>query len=212
VVPAAVPAGRPDLLHLSQRWPTVYQDAQVRVIENRNALPRAWIVHEAQQVAPGEALAPLAAGTVDPRQVVLVEEPPPAMAQPSDPAADRATVTTYEPDGLRLQTRTIAPGLLVLSEVAYPAWRAYVDGEPVEILTANHILRAIPIPPGEHTVEFRFESRALRLGVAISLLAVLVLLGLLATAAWHRYLPSSRRRTVVSTDLTGTRRVGDDHP
>ncbi len=79
------------------------------------------------------------------------------------------------------------PGLLLLSEVAYPAWRAYVDGEPREVLTADHLLRAVPIPAGERTVELRFESRALRFGVMISLVAFLGLLGLLAAAAGCRH-------------------------
>ena len=39
-----------------------------------------------------------------------------------------------------------APGLLVLSEVYYPAWKAYVDDLPVPLLAANHALRAVPVP------------------------------------------------------------------
>ena len=186
VIPAVIPPGRLDLERLVGQHPRVYADAQVQVLENQDALPRAWIVHEARQVAtPAEALTALASGAVDGRTVALLEDSPPALAPAANPAADRAIVTAHEPDRLRIQTSTTTPGLLVLSEIAYPAWQAYVDGEPAPILTANALLRSVPIPAGEHTVELRFESAALRLGVAVSLIAFLALLGLLIAAGWR---------------------------
>jgi uncharacterized membrane protein YfhO len=58
--------------------------------------------------------------------------------------------------------------LLVLSENAYPGWRARVDGAEVPIHRADITLQGIVVPPGTHRVEFTMESRTLRAGVALS--------------------------------------------
>jgi hypothetical protein len=79
VVRAEVPPGRPDLLHLSQRHRTVFADGAFRVLRASDALPRAWIVHEASHVEGEEALRLLADGTVDPHRVALVEATPPEL-------------------------------------------------------------------------------------------------------------------------------------
>lgn len=194
VVPMETPTDRPDLLWLTQHYPTVYQDDRVKVLENPGALPRAWIVHEARQIEAEEALPLLASRTVDPRQTALLEDAPPMVAQPNDPAADRASIFASDPDHVRIRTTTDAPGLLILSEIMYPAWKAYVDGKSVSIQTANHALRAVPIPAGTHLVEMRFESRALQVGTGLSLASHLALAGIIVVALW-RHWRSSRNST-----------------
>lgn len=179
VVPAAAEPDRPDLDRLKDRLPTVYADDDVAILENRAALPRAWIVHDARRTSSTGALAELAAGRVDPRAVALVEEAPPPLAPAADAAADVAAVTAYEADRFRVRTRTDAPGLLVLSEMADPDWRATVDGSAAPILVANGLLRAVPIPRGDHVVELRYDSPRLKLGTAISVAAYALIV-----AAW----------------------------
>jgi uncharacterized membrane protein YfhO len=87
-------------------------------------------------------------------------------------------VKTYEADRIQLETATGAPGLIMLSETYYPAWKAYVDGRPVPIYVADHVLRAVPVPAGEHTVELRYESWSLRVGLVVSLISYLVFIAL----------------------------------
>ena len=193
VVPAIAPPDRADVQRLIATLPTVYADDRVRVLENREALPRAWLVHEATETTAAEALRLLATGAVDPRRTALLEDEPPVLASPTDPAADRAAVTSYAPEHIRVATRSDAPGLLMLSEVHYPAWHAYVDGEPVAVRRADHLLRAVPIPAGEHTVELRYESTSLRVGLAISLATATAVIALLATAAWRLRGPGTAR-------------------
>ncbi|MBA2362874.1 MAG: hypothetical protein H0V86_05030, partial [Chloroflexia bacterium] len=127
VVPRATVNHRNDLQRLTEIHPTVYRDASVRVLRRQQSLPRAWLVHEAQRVKRGEALALIGSGTVDPRRVALLEDPPPPLALPPDPTSDRVRVDLYEPGRIRASTSTGAAGLLVFSEVYYPAWKAYVD-------------------------------------------------------------------------------------
>jgi len=195
LVPAVIPLGRTDLERLDKQHPTVYADAQVRVLENRDALPRAWIVHEARQVAtPVEALALLASGAVDPRRVALLEQTSPDLALPSNPASEEATITLQEPDKLRVTVRTDASGLLVLSETADPGWRAEVDGKPASILTADYLLRAVPVPAGEHTVELRYAPPTLKVGTAVSLLSYAGLVGAGFAAALVNWWSAQQRR------------------
>ncbi|CAA9471537.1 MAG: hypothetical protein AVDCRST_MAG12-818, partial [uncultured Rubrobacteraceae bacterium] len=186
IVPADVDAEQNALLELKDAHPTVYGDERVEVLENRDALPRAWIVHSARRSPPSETLKQLGSGAVDPRETALLERTPPDLDQPEDPSADRATVTEYEADRMSLRTATGARGLLVLSEAYYPAWRAYVDGEPVPLYVADHALRAVPVPAGEHSVELRYESWSLRTGLAVSLTAYLALAVLVVSAARRR--------------------------
>jgi uncharacterized membrane protein YfhO len=110
------------------------------------------------------------------------------MSQPEDPSADRVSITEYGADSMELESTTGAPGLLVLGEVYYPAWKAYVDGEPAPVYLTDHLLRSVPIPAGEHTVELRYESWTLWAGMAISLvtLTVLVALAVVAGAQFWR--------------------------
>jgi len=169
--------------------PTVYEDGQTRVLENQEALPRAWIVHSAQRVGSGkEALDLLDSDKVDPKETVLLEEElPQQMSQPDPASAERAEVKEYQPNRIQVETSTEGPGLLVLSEVYYPSWKAYVDGQPTSIHVADQLLRAVAIPAGEHTVELRYESWTLRAGVTISLVAYGALIALAVITGARRW-------------------------
>jgi len=190
IVPADTPPeSQPGLQRvLRAQHPTVYEDDRLKVLENQETLPRAWIVHSARQVgSKEEALDLLSADQVDPEETALLEDIPPEMSQPDDTSADQASVTEYGADRIELESSTEAPGLLVLSEIYYPAWKAYVDGEPAPVYVTDHLLRSVPVPAGEHTVELRYESWTLRVGVAISLIVCAALIALAVTVGVRRW-------------------------
>jgi hypothetical protein len=168
VVPVDVPAGRPDLLHLSQRYRTVYADERVRVLENDKALPRAWIVHDVRKVNYGEAIPLLASGQVDPLKTALVEDVPPLTGGAVDGQAESVKVEQTTGDTVRLDVTATAPGMVVMSDTYDPGWKAYVDGKQVQVYVADHALQAVPIEAGAHTIELRYEPLSLRLGILIS--------------------------------------------
>ena len=92
------------------------------------------------------------------------------------------TLTEYVPNALRYQSENDFDGLAVFSEMHYPnGWTAYIDGKETEHFRVNYALRALRIPAGSHSIEFRFEPEVVRTGskitLASSLVFVLLLLG-----------------------------------
>jgi hypothetical protein len=51
-------------------------------------------------------------------------------------------------------------GWVVLNDLWHPWWFAEVDGKPAPMLRANVLFRAVAVPPGRHTVRFRFRPVA----------------------------------------------------
>ena len=177
---------------LKREYPTVYKDEQVTLLENRDALPRAWVVHDARQTQPDKALEQLSSGEVDPRRTALLEEKLPELPGAPETSGE-ARVTSYQPEKIEVEAQSGEPGLLMLSEIYHPAWKAYVDGEPVPVYRADYTLRAVPVPAGEHTVELRYESRALTAGLVTSLLTTAALVALVAAR-----MVTTRRRNAPS--------------
>lgn len=69
-------------------------------------------------------------------------------------------------------------GLVYFSEVFYPAFKAYVDGQPAKILKADFCMRAVQVTSGKHVVEMRYESDTLSKGLSLTLItSVLFLIG-----------------------------------
>ncbi len=193
VIPAVIPPDRDDFRQLLATHPVVYRDADVQILERTTAHPRAWLVHAARQVEPGGALPLLTSGTLDPRETAIIESPPPLLERPADLSADRADVLDFAPERITLRVSTNAAGLLVLSEVNYPGWEVFVDGQPAESYVADHLFRAVAIPPGQHLVEWRYDDDATTYGLALTI-ATIAGFGLLGTAPlWRR--PATRTQT-----------------
>ncbi|HEX6940050.1 MAG TPA: YfhO family protein [Longimicrobiales bacterium] len=138
------------------------------VYENTRVLPRAFLAPTATRVAEGAALDRMRAADFDPaREVVLYEEPP---IKGVDPASfeGKARVLRHEPAVVEVAVQASDSAYLVLTDNYYDGWTASVDGAPAPLLRADHTFRAVPVPPGAHTVEFRFAPRPLRTGFMIT--------------------------------------------
>jgi hypothetical protein len=90
-----------------------------------------------------------------------------------------------EPNRVLVQNAK-GPGLLVLSEIAYPGWIVRVDEQPADVEPVAGLLRGVHLEAGNHQV--MFEYRPLRVVVGVGL-AVLAWLAMIVVAA----LPGLRR-------------------
>lgn len=80
-----------------------------------------------------------------------------------------------DPDEQGFKVSLNRSGWVVFSEVMYPGWKAWVDGNPSALYTANHDFRAVWVPAGTHEVWFRYQPvwwKPLLWGLVLWLLSV----------------------------------------
>lgn len=147
-------------------------DGREVVVKNNAVLPKAWLVPAAVVIADRQQrLATLLNPGFNPRDVALVETLPELpLAQPGTAGSPgSARVATYTAGKITVQAETKQNALLVLGDKYYKGWRAFVDGREVTIHPVNHVLRGIYLPPGNHTIEYRFDPAPYRVGKWLSL-------------------------------------------
>ena len=144
------------------------------VLTNRAALPRVFVPERVEYLADTqERLRRIAAADFDARRVAYVESPtelPPR-------CAGSARITAENPTQVSVSARMETPGLVVLADLWDNGWRAYLDGQPVPILRANHAIRGVRVPAGNVTLEFRYQPASFAWGLRVCGLAMVVLLG-----------------------------------
>jgi len=88
---------------------------------------------------------------------------------------------------------TPAANLAVFVEQFDPGWSATVDGKPAPVLTANWVMRAVPIPAGAHRIELAYHAPGLRLALWLSLVGLMMIVALAIRAIRRPRLSSARR-------------------
>ena len=68
-----------------------------------------------------------------------------------------AKITSYEDDGVAIETNAQRSAILVLNDLYYPGWTASVDGAPAPIARVNMLFRGVETPAGRHKVIFSFH-------------------------------------------------------
>ncbi|MDP3685852.1 MAG: YfhO family protein [bacterium] len=118
--------------------------------------------------------------TARPRVEVLADLPK-EITDPFPPQAGTATIVSETPQRLTMTVENPAKNLaaLVLRDSWYPGWQATLDGAPIPVERAESIFRGVLVPPGTHTVTFRYRPRALYVGIVVSSIALVALGGML---------------------------------
>ena len=170
------------------------QGGKTMPIQNPYTLGNAWFVDKVQYVNnANEEIESL--HKVMPAKVAVVDK---KFAEQVKPVAVSDSLrfvklVAYEPNDLKYEVSSEKGGVVVFSEIYYPGWQAYIDGVEAPHGRADYILRAMNVPAGKHTVEFKFDPKSLHTTetiafVALGLLAmaVLLLLVLQGKALWGK--------------------------
>ena len=169
------------------------EGGQTFPVMNPHANGNGWFVKEVRYV-PDADHEILGLHEVNPKEVALVQDKFKDMlggqvVQPVDSTCG-VTLTKYDANALEYEVVSPRGGVVVFSDIYYPGWQAWVDGEPVDVACADYILRAIKVDAGKHAVAFKFDPKSLHVTEAVAngamVVLLLVLLFVLGRAVWQR--------------------------
>ena len=167
-------------------------EGALSVVEFGQVLPRVRLYrHWEVQAEDAAVLARLRDPRFDPwHSILLAASPVPSEApgsvsavRPSEP--DSTEILAWAPKWIRIHTRSVDPTILLLNEHWAPGWQATVDHQAVTVLRANHLMRAVSVPAGEHEVVFHFRPPMKTLWISLGTMLALTGAVLLQPGGWR---------------------------
>ncbi len=151
----------------------------ITIYDNPDVLPRVYLSRDTR-IAKSlrEANEALEADDFTPGTSILVEEQLPLGSESEN--QETATIINESATRIRIATSSMkTPTMLVLADTYYPEWRATIDGAYTRIYPVNINQRGVIVPPGDHTVEFGYNSEYYRRGRSIGVASIIIILFLM---------------------------------
>lgn len=157
-----------DKTSVDQITPSLYKIKQT--------LPRAYIVPNAIVVkSRNELIKNLEDKNFDFKKYILLEKKPYVSILNSSNYKE-ANIISYKPNKIDIIIPMENPGFLVLSEIWYPGWKAFVNGKQTEIYKTNYIFRSIYLNKGLKNIAFIFDPLSYKIGKLISVSSLIIIL------------------------------------
>jgi hypothetical protein len=173
--------GRPEAAHLrlhARRWPAALWHVSA-------SQPLARLVGAAPTASSLEqVLAEIAHASPSLFQAAPAEIPAALAKRISPHARGTVHILSAQPGLWRLSVQTPTGGLLVVTDRAYPGWRAILDGHPAWWGRAYGVLKCLYLPPGTHYATLIYWPTAAVLGQFLMLAATIAALAILTTSGF----------------------------
>lgn len=155
-----------------------YSDEANGVLPNNAANGPAWFVTEIDAAStPNEVMDQL--GEINTKTTAVVNTFDFSLQKTQLSGGGQIRVQEHTPKKITYQSTANSDAFAVFSEIYYPkGWEATIDGEKVDILRCNYVLRALQIPAGEHEIVFEFKPRAYLLGSKVNMAVAFAFIGI----------------------------------
>ena len=159
---------------LNTKYFIVGDQQKPQITPNPEANGNAWFVSDIKFVNnPNEELNET--GNVDTKNIAVISKDDKAYFNGKNLVKDSTAyldLKTYQPNELSFESASKTPQLAVFSEIYYPhGWNVYLDGNKVDYIKANYLLRALYVPAGKHKIEMKFEPAVIEKGKLFSMIS-----------------------------------------
>lgn len=167
----------------------IHQSANGYVYQRPSALPLARLVTDVQVIPEDTAaLEATRIASWDPATTVILNEEPGCRltAAPRD-SSSQVRIIERRPGYWLVETESLNPAILVMSETAFPGWRVKVNDLDTPWYTAYTALRAVCVAAGTQRVEWKFDPWTVKMGMAISLFIMFMLTAAAFPSIYRRF-------------------------
>lgn len=170
------------------------KEGKVSPIINPDANGNAWFVNKVDLVKNSDGEMKALDKFNSKEEAVINENEFAAIKNKAFAKDSSATITlnSYQSNNLKYTSTNSKEGLAIFSEMYYEkGWKALIDGKETPIMRADYALRAIIIPAGKHSIEFKFDPQVVKTGGTITLFSCL---GMLLILGGGIYFERSKKR------------------
>lgn len=130
------------------------KEGQTYLYENKDVFPRVFIAENTVVTKNSdETITKMWELQKKLRTVAVISE---KLDLPNKKLRDEfADIISYKENYIKIETNTIADRLVVLTDIYYPLWRAYLDGKLQKIYKVDYLFRGVVVPSGDHILEFK---------------------------------------------------------
>ena len=147
-------------------------------IRNPRAMGNAWFVDQVQMVETPNAEIDALKGLDVASTAIVHQEFSDYVNGLNFSKNGSIKLTKYQPNHMTYESNATSDQLALFSEVWYgpnKGWQAYIDGNAVDHIRANYILRGLKVPAGQHKIEFVFAPKSYSIGKIITLICSLAI-------------------------------------
>lgn len=162
----------------------------IYIYENPDALPRAYIARSLQSISDKKQLLEKSnEAEFNPYLTAYTLRPGFEVANGLNKSfeSNKVVMDVYSSTFVKMSVQNSDGGYLIFSDTFYPGWNAYVDGVRTEIIPAYLSQRAIKMPVGRHSVEWKYQPKSFYIGVIVSSVSfVFFIVILVYTVFWKK--------------------------
>ena len=142
-----------------------------RFYENIDRFGNAWFVNKVIVTNSSNIKSIMESGEYDLKKTALFEKKIDFESIEEEPLSEIKCIS-YENNRLEYKISNSTDGLLILSEIYYPSWKAKVNKKDSEVHLVNYCFRAIKLKKGENHVVVEYDSDTYNTGFIISLITL----------------------------------------
>jgi hypothetical protein len=152
----------------------IWTDQIYDIFEYVRTLPRYYLVSNYIKESDNQKIINLMySPMIDLSKTIILEETPQHF-EIAPEATGEARLISYQSDKVDFMTKTNGNMLLYISDNYFPGWLAFIDGNSSLLYRANYAFRAVPVPSGEHKIEFIYKPKSFVYGVIVSVVGIII--------------------------------------
>ncbi|HEV3413618.1 MAG TPA: YfhO family protein [Puia sp.] len=162
------------------------RNGQPVAVRRPTAYGPCWLVRGIRYVSNGDEEMK-ALDSADIRDTVIIQQQyaPRIAFQPVPDSTASIRLLQNDLDKIDYSFSAKTNQFVVFSEIYYDrGWDAYLDGKKTDYLRVNYVLRGMPVPAGQHSIEFRFEPQSYKTGMTLNNIFSILIIGLLIAACY----------------------------
>ncbi|HYI08681.1 MAG TPA: YfhO family protein [Thermoanaerobaculia bacterium] len=167
---------------IPEGWRKVKEGPNTVLLENERVIPRVFIPrHVVTGSMAAEEVVDRMTSHRDFRETAWITADTPLADRPNGPGT--AVLRSRSLGGeYVIDAAMQGDGWIVISDAAWPGWRAYIDGRRVHMQRANAAFLSVYVPQGRHEVRLQYWPDAFVRGRAVTFVT---LVGIAAFALWR---------------------------